>query len=284
MEPDNAPITQPEPTQERRTWKVVYGAMGITVITLFILLFGDFATGRAIHKLAESSDPLRIKVIGHQWWWEVQYLQWPERFGEVAPSNIVFTANEIHIPVDTQKPVAVEIQLDSADVIHSFWVPSLHGKKDLIPGHPTSHWIRADRTGTFWGECAEYCGYQHAQMRITLVAEPAEQFRAWLEAQRADAPAPANDIQKRGQTVFLHTACAMCHAIQGTEARGSLGPDLTHFASRKLLASGAAPNVRGHLAGWVSNPQAMKPGVRMPPNNLSPHDLLALLEYLETLK
>jgi len=284
MTPGSDPITKPDEEHEQRMWRVVFGAIVVTVITLFFLLFSDFATGRAIHGLSQSPDPIRIQITGHQWWWEVRYGDWPKRFGERLPYNMITTANEIHIPVDSSHPIAVDLQLESHDVIHSFWVPSLHGKRDIVPGHPTDLWIRADRPGTYWGECGEYCGYQHAQMRLVVVAEPVEQFQAWLTAQRQTAPDPSNKIQERGQTVFMHSACVMCHAIGGTEARALVGPDLTHVASRKLLAAGAVPNAPGHLAGWIVDPQRIKPGARMPQNNLNPLDLRALLEYLETLK
>lgn len=278
----DAPILEPEPAGERRMWTVVSSSIVLTTIILFVLLFGDFATGRAMHDLAHAQKQVKIKLIGHQWWWEVQYVDWPEELGERGAYKQFFTANEIHIPADGE--TAVEVQLQSADVIHSFWVPNLHGKKDLVPGHNSSIWLRADQPGTYWGECAEYCGYQHAQMRLTVVAEPVDQFKNWMNLQRQDAPEPKEPMQVRGKQVFLQGACLMCHSVQGTEARGRVGPDLTHVAGRKLLAAGAVPNVPGHLAGWIANAQSVKPGVRMPPNNLSPQDLRALLEYLETLK
>ncbi len=283
---DNGPI-EPEPHYERRVWSVVAVAIGVTVVTLFGLLFADFATGRSIERFGRHASPdetLRIEIVGHQWWWEVRYVDWPQRFGERGPSNIVSGANEIHVPVDPQHPVPVECQLDSHDVIHSFWVPNLQGKKDLVPGHPTSIWLRADRVGTYWGECAEYCGYQHAQMRFVVVAEPVEQFNAWLDLQRHSAPEPSNLVQVLGRDVFLRSSCAMCHTIQGTDAAGRVGPDLTHVAGRKVLAAGAVPNVPGHLAGWIVDPQRVKPGTRMPQTALGPLHLRALLEYLETLK
>src|SRR5207253_1238013 len=142
-------------------------------------------------------------------------------------------------------------------------------------------WLRADKPGLYWGECAEFCGYQHAQMRIDVIAEPPEKFAAWLESQRRSAPKPANEVQARGQAVFLQGSCLMCHAVQGTPARGRVGPDLTHVASRQALGAGAVANVPGHMAGWIIDPQHIKPGVRMPPNSLTPQDLRCLLEYME---
>jgi cytochrome c oxidase subunit 2 len=278
------PVTAPEPAAERRLWWAVSGAVGVTVLTLFVLLFSDFATGRALQVSTRQPDPLRIDVIARQWWWEVRYSGWPDRFGDQWPAYMVTTANEIHIPVDPNNPVPVELRLDSADVIHSFWVPNLHGKRDIIPGHPTTLALQADRPGTYWGECAEYCGYQHAQMRLVVVAEPAEQFHSWLNAQRQEAPAPSGVGPAHGLNVFLGGTCSTCHTINGTDASGMVGPDLTHVAGRKILAAGAVPNAPGHLAGWILDPQRIKPGTRMPQNNLSPADLRALLEYLETLK
>jgi cytochrome c oxidase subunit 2 len=178
----------------------------------------------------------------------------------------------------------VKFELQSNDVIHSFWVPNLHGKKDVVPGHPISTWLEADRTGEFYGQCAEFCGHQHANMRLLVVVEPQEQFDAWLAAQRLPAPDPVYEQQVRGQQVFMANACVMCHTIGGTTAGGRVGPNLTHVAGRKILAAGALPNTPGHLAGWVIDPQKIKPGTRMPQNNLSPADLRALLEYLQTLK
>jgi cytochrome c oxidase subunit 2 len=215
---------------------------------------------------------LTIRVTGHQWWWEVQYQ-------DPTPSQIVTTAAAIHIPVGR----TVQFELRSADVIHSFWVPNLHGKRDLIPGHPTRIFLRADRPGTFRGQCAEYCGYQHAYMRFVVVAEPEGRFQDWLEAQRQPTADPATERQRRGQQVFLGTTCVLCHTIQGTPARGRVGPDLTHLGSRPLIG-GLLPNTRGHLAGWIVDPQRIKPGVRMPLNVVNPGDLDALLDYLESLK
>jgi cytochrome c oxidase subunit 2 len=267
-----APDVRPEPARERRKQFVVGGAVGLTVLVLFVLLVGDVVTGRAIHTLHDP-NPLTIKVTGRQWWWEVRY-------DDALPANIVTTANEIHIPV--RRPVKFELQ--SNDVIHSFWVPSLHGKKDMVPGHPISTWLRADREGEFYGQCAEFCGHQHANMRMLVVAEPPEEFEQWLAAQRRAAPTPAYQQQQRGQEVFLSNTCVMCHTIRGTTAGGKVGPDLTHVASRKILAAGAIPNTPGHLAGWIVDPQRVKPGTHMPQNTISPHDLRALLEYLQTLK
>jgi cytochrome c oxidase subunit 2 len=246
--------------------------MAVTVAILFALLITDFFTGNAIYAAPDPSA-LAIKITGHQWWWEVEY-QDPQ------PSEIVTTANEIHVPVGK----AVKFELQSVDVIHSFWVPNMHGKKDLVPGHPTTTWFTATRPGEFRGQCAEYCGEQHALMRLVFLAEPTAEFDRWLIAQKQSAPEPISDSQRRGRDIFVSRQCVMCHTVQGTTARATLGPDLTHVASRKMLGAGELPNTRRYLADWILNAQVLKPGTQMPPTQLSPDDLNALLDYLETLK
>jgi cytochrome c oxidase subunit 2 len=265
----------PDPRRERSIRNTVGGALACTVALLVVLLVSDVLTARAVHGLAgDDPDPLVVKVTGHQWWWEVQY-------DDKVPVNVVTTANELHLPVGK----VAKLEIRSADVIHSFWVPNLHGKKDMIPGHDTAVWLRADRIGTYAGGCAEFCGAHHAQMRLTVTVESPAQFDAWLAAQRQSAPEPQTDGQKAGREVFLTRGrCAMCHTVTGTTAMSRVGPDLTHLASRPTLAAGARPYVPGHLAGWVVDPQKVKPGVRMPQNPMSPTDLRALLEYLESLK
>jgi cytochrome c oxidase subunit 2 len=278
---DDAPILNPDPARERAMTGVVWTAVFVTTVTLFVLMIGDFVTGHAIHSLGKGQTPaITIRLTGHQWWWEVEYTDWAPQYGEAGPFNGVTTANELHVPVG--QPVKVE--LVSHDVIHSFWVPNLAGKKDLVPGHPATTTFRADRAGTFYGQCAEFCGLQHGNMRLMVVAEEPTAFRSWLDAQRRSAPPPSNDVQKHGRQVFLASTCAMCHRIQGTDAGGRLGPDLTHVAGRGILAGGAVPNTRGHRAGWIVDAQRLKPGCRMPQNNLRPADLNALLEYIDTLK
>lgn len=270
-----APMPPPMPLnagRERWITAGVTGAVAVTALILLVLLFTDFFANRAVSSPAPA-DAMTIKLTGHQWWWEVRY-------ENHEPSKIVTTANELHIP--TNRPVKFE--LNSPDVIHSFWVPNLSGKKDLIPGHPTSTWFTATKPGTYRGQCAEFCGTQHAHMRLTITAEPPEKFDAWIEAQRQPPPEPQNDSQKHGQQVFLSTTCVMCHTIQGTPARANTGPDLTHIASREWLGAGAVPNARGYLGGWILDPQSLKPGVRMPQHNFSGEDLNALLDYLAVLK
>jgi cytochrome c oxidase subunit 2 len=266
------PIIKPEPVAERRRQVVVGGCVGVTAIVLFILLLGDMVTGRGIHQIPDPS-PMTVTITGHQWWWEAQY-------NNDKPSEIVNTANEIHIPVG--RPVKFELQ--SNDVIHSFWVPSLHGKKDLVPGHPISTWFQADKPGEYWGQCAEFCGHQHANMRLLVIAEPEDKFQAWLAAARQPAPTPIYEEQRRGQQVFLSSTCVMCHTVAGTRAGGRVGPNLTHVMGRRILAAGAIPNTEGYLAGWIVDPQKVKPGCHMPQNPLKPDELRDLLAYLSTLK
>jgi cytochrome c oxidase subunit II len=261
------------PSQNKFLTWVVGSLVGVTTIILFAFLFGEFFVARSASAMSQDVNALNIKIIGHQWWWEVQYM-------DAVASNIVMTANEIHIPTDR----TIQLQLDSADVIHSFWAPNFEGKKDLVPGHPTLMWFKASRPGSFRGQCAEFCGMQHAHMRFVILTEEPSKFEQWLADQRKSAPDPKTDEQKRGQHVFMTTTCIMCHSIQGTDAGGLVGPNLTHVASRTMIAAGSRPNTVGHLAGWIMDPQKIKPGVLMPQHTLTPQDLRALLEYLETLK
>ena len=263
-------VTAPE--TERRTAGVVAAAVAVTGLVLFAFLIADFRTSRALAALS-TPQPLKVTITGHQWWWHIEY-------AAPVPNQRVTTANELHIPVG--RPVLLE--LTSHDVIHSFWVPNLHGKKDLIPGYVTSLWLQADQPGVFRGQCAEFCGYQHAHMAFLVVAEPPAQFAAWLEAQRAPAVAPSEALQQRGQEVFFASACVLCHTIRGTPAGARAAPDLTHLASRQTLAAATLPNVPGHLAGWIVDAQQSKPGNKMPPNSLTGSDLQALLAYLTSLK
>ena len=270
------PAVEPDAAEERRTARAVGAATALSTVILFVLLVTSFLGGRELTMTrAEGAEQgvLRIEVTGHQWWWELRY-------DDPLASNVFTTANEIHVPVG--RPVV--LQLKSADVIHSFWVPNLAGKKDLIPGKSASVWLRADRAGEYRGQCAEFCGMQHAHMALKVIAESPEQFEAWRQAQRGASLPPATDSQKRGQQVFLSTTCVMCHAVQGTQANASVGPNLTHLASRSTIAAATLPNTRGHLAGWVVDAQSAKPGTVMPPNSLSSEDLQALLDYLQSLK
>lgn len=240
-----------------------------------VILVGSFVYVMAV--LAETSSPpldpaLTVQVIGHQWWWELRY---SDRNG----ANAFVTANEIHIPVGHP----VRFVLTTADVIHSFWVPQLAGKTDLIPGRRNATWFQADTPGTYLGLCGEYCGLQHAHMHVAVMAEDAPAFRAWWSGQIAARAPPATKEIANGENVFL-SRCSACHTIRGTSAAGKIGPDLTHVMSRNTIAAGTLPNTRGFLAGWILNPGQMKPGTQMPATPLAPAELEVLLAYLETLK
>jgi cytochrome c oxidase subunit 2 len=251
---------------------IVAGGVVLPAVTLTVLLVFTLYTLRALEPPA-GSDRLTVEVTGLQWWWDVRYFDGDGR-------QLTRTANEIPLPVG--QPVS--IRLRSADVIHSFWVPELQGKMDLIPGRENSIWIQADTPGVYLGPCAEYCGLQHARMSLRVVALPAAEFSGWMENEGRPAPEPTDSAAARGRQVFLANGCGMCHAVRGTEARGAAGPDLTHLKGRATLAAGTVPNTPGHLMGWIANPQALKPGNTMPRVPLHPADLHALVRYLETLR
>ena len=247
-------------------------ATAITVLILVGTLVYDVTTGEALASLPRDKA-LRIRITGHQWWWEAEYV-------DPVSGNQVTTANEIHIPVGEP----VQIIGSSADVIHSFWVPNLAGKKDLIPGHATAMWLQADKPGIYRGQCAEFCGHQHAKMAVLVLAESRQQFNSWYKSQLLPAPPPSDSTAKVGQAVFMSKGCPLCHTVGGTLAQGRIGPPLTHIGSSYTIAAGSLKNTRGNMAGWIVDPQRIKPGVRMPPNDLSGPDLQALLSYLESLK
>jgi cytochrome c oxidase subunit II len=270
---DDAPVIEPPAEQERKRRNVVVSAVTLTVIILFVFLIASFSAGRSMTAELVHKNGLTVELTGHQWWWEVRY-------DDAGASNIFTTANEIHIPVG----VPVTFSLKGADVIHSFWVPNLSGKKDLIPGKINTIWLQADKPGVYRGQCAEYCGLQHARMALWVVAEPQEKFNAWRQGQTQTSIPPATDSQKRGQQVFLTSTCVMCHAINGTPAGSNIGPNLTHVASRTMIAAATLVNTREHLAQWIKDPQQFKVGTRMPQNNLSDADLQALVDYLQSLK
>ena len=253
---------------EQKMHRMVAGAVGVTVLVLVGFLAVEFATSRA-NAAAPDEAFIDIHIVGHQWWWEIHY-------EDSVPSRRVTTANELHVPVGR----AVRLKLTANDVIHSFWAPNLHGKLDLIPGQTNSLHFRVDRPGVYRGKCAEFCGLQHAKMDIIIVAESEADFAAYLARSRRAAAPPADSLRQRGQEVFLAGACVMCHTVRGTPAGGRLGPDLTHLASRRTIAAGALPNRKGYLAGWILDPQTIKPGARMPANDIPAADLEALLAYL----
>jgi cytochrome c oxidase subunit 2 len=266
--PDVASLLRPEP----RLHRFVVLAVAISTVLLVVLIVADFLTDRRLASLP-LKNAIQIEVTGHMWWWGGRYL-------DAEPSRMFDVANEFHVPVG--RPVI--LKLASGDVIHSFWAPSLHGKKDLIPGRTSLLQFRVDKPGVYRGQCAEFCGLEHALMAFTVVAEPPAQFEAWAARQRAEAPAPADALRLRGQEVFMSRTCVMCHTVAGTVANARLGPDLTHFASRRTLAAGTLPNTAQHLASWIVDPQRLKPGANMPGTPMSADDLTALVAYLETLK
>ena len=257
--------------REQKTWRLITVGVALTVLTLITLALADFAVQRRLS--AHPADAMRIVLTGHQYWWEVEY-------DDADPSQRVRTANEIHIPVN--RPV--EFVLTSRDVIHSFWLPALMGKKDLIPGHTNTEVVIAARPGIFTGQCAEFCGLQHAQMRLTLRAETGPEFQRWHQEQLNEAVPPGSDVARRGQAVFMSASCILCHTIAGTAAGATVGPDLTHLASRATLAAGALANTPANLSSWILAPQRLKPGAMMPATQLPPQDLVALTTYLASLR
>jgi len=259
-------------TPERSLTRAVVTATGATVVILFVLLVASEGTSRALSRSPDRGT-LYIRVTGHQWWWQVTYQN-------ASPDQQFETANEIHVPVG--RPVV--FILTSSDVIHSFWVPRLHGKIDLIPTHENTIWIRADEPGTYRGQCAEFCGLQHANMALLVVAEPAAQFEAWRRAQVAPAREPDTPERVHGQAIFTSLPCLVCHTVRGTPAGGRTAPDLTHLAARRTLAAGTLANTRGHLAGWILDPQSAKPGSSMPATSIDAADVPDLLDYLGSLQ
>jgi cytochrome c oxidase subunit II len=261
-----------EPTQ-------VYGSTQIelawTVIPILIVVVLFLATARVIHSVQDAPKPasaLELTAIGHQFWWEFRYPQ----FG-------VVTANELHIPVsDAARPRPTFLTLLSADTDHSFWVPQLAGKTDLIPNRVNHMWMDPYQTGIFLGQCAQYCGMQHAKMLLTVYVDTSNDFDAWVRAQQQ--PAVRDENVTAGRRIFESTACINCHAIGGSVADGRFGPDLTHLMSRRTIASGAAENTKANLRLWIQSPDAIKPGSLMPAMQLSNADLDALVDYLVTLR
>jgi cytochrome c oxidase subunit II len=257
----------------------VYGSNQIelawTIIPILIVVVLFLAVARVLHAVQDAPKPataVEVTAIGHQFWWEFRY-----------PTFGVVTANELHVPVsDPAHPTPTFLKLLSADTDHSFWVPQLAGKTDLIPNRVNETWIDPHETGLFLGQCAQYCGTQHAKMLLRVYVDNPEEFAAWVRAQRQ----PANQDEKvvAGRHVFETTACLNCHAVGGTNGTGRFGPDLTHLMSRSTIAAGAAENTPEKLRLWIQNPDAIKPGSLMPAMKLSDADLDALVRYLETLR
>jgi cytochrome c oxidase subunit 2 len=267
------------PGDDGREPPQIYGSNQVelawTVIPVLIVVVLFLATARVIHAVEDARFPAgttEVVAVGHQFWWEFQY-----------PQSGFVTANELHVPVsDTRRPTPTHIILLSADTDHSFWVPQLAGKTDLIPNRENSMWIDPHEAGEYVGQCAQYCGVQHAKMLLKVVVQSPEDFERWVAAQR-QLPAQLASVAQ-GREIFETTACVNCHTVAGTSARGKFGPDLTHLMSRETLAAGAALNTPDNLRQWIKAPNSIKPGALMPAMQLSDPDLEALTAYLLTLK
>jgi cytochrome c oxidase subunit 2 len=265
-------------TTDGREPAQVYGSSQLelawTVIPVLIVVVLFLASARVIASIQNAVRPpeaIEVTVIGHQFWWEYRY-----------PKLGVVTANELHIPVsDPTHPTPTFLTLLSADTDHSFWVPRLAGKTDLIPNHPNSTWVDPHETGLFLGQCAQYCGTQHALMLLRVYVDTREDFDRWIQQQRQ--PARVSSTVSEGQKIFERTACINCHTVAGTAANGRFGPDLTHLMSRQTIASGAAKNTLGNLISWIYNPELTKPGSKMPSMGLSVQQCAAVAAYLATL-
>ena len=257
----------------------VYGSNRVelawTVIPVLIVLVLFLATARVIHSIQDASEPagaIDVTVIGHQFWWEFRY-----------PGLGVVSTNELHVPVSNPlHPTPTYLTLTSADTDHSFWVPRLAGKTDLIPNRVNYMWIEPHRTGVYLGQCAQYCGVEHAKMLIRVYVDSQEQFDRWVQKQRM--PAVVSPAVNEGRRVFESTGCVNCHAVVGTVANGRFGPDLTHLMSRDTIASGVVPNTSDNLRKWIQDPDSIKTGSLMPAMQLNDRDLDALVAYLETLR
>jgi len=249
----------------------IYIGVGISSVVLVACMIWTLMT-TALVSNPPVAPVLTVQVTASQWWWGLRYV------GQ-DPARTFITANEIHVPVG--QPVRFE--LSSADVIHSFWVPQLAGKMDIIPGQTNVTWLQADRPGVYRGQCAVFCGAEHARMAFVVIADEPKDFSAWLDGQIKQAAMPASGPAEQGARVFL-AHCAACHTVRGSGAAGLVGPDLTHLMSRHTLAAGLLPNTPGNLAGWVSNPQHLKPGSRMPNPTLSGPELADVMAYLNTLQ
>lgn len=262
---------RPRSEQLGARWMVA-GGIVFPAVVLSVLFVLTLMVMGAIYPRRGQDAPLTIEVTGKQWWWEVRYV------GN-EPQRMVRSANEIHIPTGER----VRVRLRAADVIHSFWVPGLQGKMDMIPGRTTETWLQADRPGVWRGQCAEFCGVQHAKMALVVVAHEPAEFAQWI-AREARPASPPRGALAADRDVFVRAGCELCHTVRGTSAMASAGPDLTHVASRRTLAAGELPNTQGNLYGWIANPQALKPGSKMPAVPLAPDELHAIVRYLSTLR
>lgn len=258
-----------ESERANRGLVLVFGVAIPVVALIAVFAVANFVVASRTDGSPLPARTLTVDVTGRQWWWDVSY-----------PGTGVVTANELHIPVGTRVRVVVR----SADVIHSFWIPKLNRKVDMVPGKVNRVTLEADRPGRYQGQCAEFCGVQHARMRLAVVAEPQASFDAWMKATAADRSPPTGALARTGERVFMGNACASCHQIRGTRASGRIGPDLTHLMRRASLAALTIPNTRGELDRWIRDPQHVKPGNRMPGLDLSDADYDALLAYLRGLR
>jgi cytochrome c oxidase subunit II len=262
----------PDPRIERRATITVNGLTTATALILIALTLASFLTSHSLASL-EKDEALELKLTGHQWWWDIRY-------ADKDPHRIVTTANEIHLPLGR----TVRLELASSDVIHSFWVPNIAGKMDLVPGRNNVLFIKPERVGSYRGQCAEFCGLQHAHMALLVVVEPEPQFAAWYAAELKSAPEPGTPEAKRGKQLFSTDACIMCHQIRGSNAGGRLGPDLTHVARRSTIAAGTLPMSEAGLDTWIADPQAVKPGAAMPKVALTAVDRHSIIAYLKGLQ
>lgn len=256
----------------RRAWVIGGGVVFPTVVLFALLVYTLMASTPLVRAQADAAT--RIEVTGELWWWRVKYL-------DAGGNSVMETANEIRIPVGQP----VDLLLVTDNVIHSFWVPNLGGKLDLIPGHVNRQRIEASEPGVFRGQCAEYCGAQHARMAFYVVAQEPEEYRSWLAAQTRAAAEPGAPALRQGKQLFMENRCGLCHTIRGTSADGALGPDLTHLGSRLSIAGGTLPQNQGTVAGWIAESQQLKPGNKMPSfAQFSAEELKALSAYLASLQ
>jgi cytochrome c oxidase subunit II len=267
------PTDEPrEPAQLYGSNQIEFAWTAIPVLIVFVLVLTTIRTIYDVQAAREPPGAIHVRVIGRQWWWEFQY-----------PDLGIVTANELHVPLsDPAHPTPTWLQLESADVAHSFWVPRLAGKTDLIPNQINTMWIAPHQSGVYLGQCAEFCGTEHAMMLIRVIVEPRPVFDQWVAAQRLSAA--SQSVGAHGRQVFESNACVSCHSVRGTRAHGTYGPDLTHLMSRQTIGSGVALNTPEHLKIWVDDPARMKPGVLMPAMNLSENDLDDLVAWMITLK
>jgi cytochrome c oxidase subunit 2 len=265
--PGTAPVRHPP---GGLSW--LYVGVGISTLVLFVASVWTIVVLAAVSHAPAGRAGLQLEVTGHQWWWEVKYLA-------DQPARQFTTANEIHIPVG--EPVTIKLR--GTDVIHSFWVPALTGKTDVIPGQINVTWLEAHQPGIYRGQCTEYCGQQHAHMAFEVVASPPDEFKTWWDHQLEAAGAPASPAAIADENAFI-SKCGICHAVRGTPAGGRLGPDLSHLTSRRTIAAGTLPNTPGHLSAWISDAQHVKPGNLMPRLDLSGLDLARVRRFLESQK